>query len=141
VIIEDRIGKAVEAFTYGGSLEIDTNEERTLCTLVSPASILDLSAEDDSLTRLPVTHLLAQETEILLAERRAAWAHNPEQYDRRLAGSDPASLYAACLQAILEKYRRFPTAGDDLTRRFLQALKVENQIFDSSPAKRISDLL
>jgi hypothetical protein len=106
VIIEDRRGKAVEAFTYGGDLEINANDERTLCMLVSPAAILDLSA-DAGISRLPATglsagQLLAQETEILLAERRAAWARDPDQYETRLAGVDPAALYAACLSGSRE---------------------------------------
>jgi hypothetical protein len=96
VILWDRREKEVVAFTFGGDLSIEPGESHTTCTLTSPAPIILLTDE-------PTTpRLLAEEAEVLLARRRAAWEPNKKGYEQRLATADPPVLYAACLEALSE---------------------------------------
>jgi hypothetical protein len=124
VILQDRKGRQVTAFTFGGELRIESTEARTICRLLSPVSILDYSQPDS------MAHLLGEEVEILLAERRAAWLHNPAALDRRLAEADPHSLYLACIAALREKFARFPAHHSE---PFSQLVHFVNHQFDNTP--------
>ena len=124
VILQDRKGRQVTAFTFGGELRIESTEARTICRLLSPVSILDYSQPDS------MTHLLGEEVEILLAERRAAWLHNPAALDRRLAEADPRILYSACLAALRQKFARFPAHQSE---PFSQLVHFVNHRFDNPP--------
>jgi hypothetical protein len=96
VILQDRVGKRVEAFTFGGSVTIDSEPEYVVLRLESPAPILAL--------QFPASvsdHLVAA-IEGLLAQRRAAhdMAGEPHQLEARLAELAPAVLYQACLRSL-----------------------------------------
>ena len=67
VIISDRKGKKVEAFTFGGILHIYPNKTFTECCIESDAPILELIEYN------PIVMTLVEEVEIILAKRRAAW--------------------------------------------------------------------
>lgn len=98
IFITDRIGKKVEAFTFGGELQVFSEPQRTICALISPAPILDLCAAHN----LPMW--LTAEVEILLAEQKAQGAsHHDNEVDLHLASVDPLLLYASCLQALRDK--------------------------------------
>jgi len=116
VIMTDRTGKAVEAFTFGGDLQIVSEDEFTRCTLRSPAPILPCFSDS------PFNTLLVEEVETLLAERREAWEeeHPTTFFDERLAASDPFILYLACLKAIHNKYIQLPANYLDEFTHFLQ---------------------
>jgi len=98
IILYDRKGKQVEAFSFGGDLQILSDVNHTVCGLVSPAPIFALYTTHD----LPIW--ITCEVEILLAEQNAHWdpAH-PHAFEEHLAPLDPFILYASCLQALQEK--------------------------------------
>jgi hypothetical protein len=98
VTLDDRKGKQVVAFTFGGELRIDANPQRTICRLTSPVPILHHSPGES-----PLERRLSEEVEILLAERRAAYV-DEDRFERRLAAADPVQLYWACLAALCEKF-------------------------------------
>ncbi len=93
VILADRKGKVVEAFSFGGALRVEAVAEHVIARLESPAPILPL------LTPGSAAVLLANQVEILLAQRRAAWDSRgkPQLFEGRLAAADPHLLYVACL--------------------------------------------
>lgn len=126
VILRDRLNKVAEAFVFGGQVEINSDEEKTRLSLRSPAPILSLTIERS------VAVLLAEEVEILLAERRAAWAGNLHEYEHRLARTDPLSLYHACLNSLREKFRHFPPAEDGQNQRFYHFLVVESRVIQET---------
>ena len=121
VALEDRKNRFVEAFTYGDELHIGSDESRTTCALISPAPILAM------LPGRPLVTMLAVESEIVLAERRGAWAHAPLEFNARLARVDPVQLYVACLDALHEKFLNFPGVDDESISRFIQFLEIELQ--------------
>jgi hypothetical protein len=93
VILTDRKRKVVEAFTFGGALHVEAAAEQVVARLESPAPILPL------LTPASAAALLADQVEVLLALRRAAWDSRGQRgsFEERLAGADPHRLYSACL--------------------------------------------
>lgn len=98
VILSDRFGKTVEAFSFGGDLQIETMADRSICALVSTAPIFPLYSTMD----LPMC--LTAEVEILLACLKArANRDRPFAFEEHLAAADPFQLYTCCLQALLEK--------------------------------------
>ena len=94
--IQDRKGKVVFAFTFGGDLQIEMEEEEKICTLISTAPILQFNR--------PPTIQFIVEVEIFLAKRRAFWGSTPDEFEKRLASVEPHILYKACLEYILEKF-------------------------------------
>jgi hypothetical protein len=107
--LEDRKGKQVTAFTFGGELHIDSDAHHTLCRFISPAPILEHSREHNTLEVL-----LSEEVEVLFAERRAAARHNDDDFERRLAAADPLQLYWACLATLRDKIDRWPAWEEPL---------------------------
>ena len=79
IVLEDRKGKQVEAFTFGGNLQIRTQDEITICTFESEAPILEMGTDD------PIQELLIEEVDILLAERSAAALPDAFEFEQRLA--------------------------------------------------------
>jgi hypothetical protein len=98
IIIEDRYDKKVEAFTFGGSLNILNQERDTKCVMESPAPILELISTSSIAT------VLAEESEILLAERRAERLPDIEAYEQKLANVSPFDLYTTCLETLRKKH-------------------------------------
>jgi len=98
IIIEDRYDKKVEAFTFGGNLNILIRDVETTCVLESPAPILELISTSSIAT------VLTEETEILFAERRATWLPDIAAYEKRLANASPHDLYTACLETLMQKH-------------------------------------
>jgi hypothetical protein len=99
IYIDDRKHKRVEAFSFGGILEITTKQDLTICRLASPAPIFDLLDWDSLSTTI------ATEAVVLLAERRADWdPKHPHTFEQHLATADPLELYACCLVALHEKF-------------------------------------
>ncbi|MCB9423245.1 MAG: hypothetical protein H6667_25840 [Ardenticatenaceae bacterium] len=99
IYIDDRKHKRVEAFSFGGTLEITTKHDLTICRLSSTTPILDMM-ELDSLSTT-----IATEAEVLLAERRADWdPKHPHTFEQHLATAVPLELYACILAALHEKF-------------------------------------
>jgi hypothetical protein len=119
VILQDRKGKKVEAYTFGGDLCIEPEETLTACFLTSPAPILEING----ISSIPI--LLAEETEIIFAERRADWEPDHSTFKDRLTAADPFILYCVCLEALKEKFERYPSRGDEFIQRFVQIINNE----------------
>jgi hypothetical protein len=96
VILHDRVGKKVEAFTFGGEVQVEGGPERVVARLESPAPVLALITPDS------LANQLTAEVEVLLAQRRARWDQRgqPDELDTRLARVAPRELYRACLKAL-----------------------------------------
>lgn len=112
VTLSDRESEKVQAFSFGGSLRIQSQLANTTCSLESPAPILRVGRADYPIIRLGRAHdfetLLAVEVEVELAKRRAARLPDLDVYENRLAAADPLTLYAACLRTLREKFEHFP---------------------------------
>jgi len=119
VILQDRKGKKVEAFTFGGDLRIESEEMLTACFLTSPAPILERIGTSS------IPELLAEETEIIFAERRADWEPDQSTFKDRLTAADPFTLYCICLESLKEKFKRYPSRGDEFIRQFVHFLNTE----------------
>lgn len=114
IYIDDRKHKRVEAFSFGGELEITTKQDLTICHLRSTAPIFDM-VELDSLSTTIVT-----EAEVLLAERRADWdPQHPHTFEQHLATAVPLELYACCLTTLHEKFAAFREHHDHLYQQLL----------------------
>ena len=94
----DRIGKSVDAFSFGGNLSIHSEESLTTCLIESPAPILGVGNDSANPT------ILAEECEIILAQRRAAW-YSERNFNEHLATVDPLKLYVTCLNFLKKKYQ------------------------------------
>ena len=119
IILEDHKGKKEEAFTFGGQLSIETQDYQTVCSLVSPAPIMEVN------NAVPLHMLFIDEVEILLAKYRAHYAQQSD-FDTALCQADPRGLYLACLTEITRKFEAFPSkSSEDL--RFLNFLHAQQQ--------------
>ena len=92
--MEDRKGKKEEAFSFGGQLKIESQDLQTVCILVSPAPILEISGTS------PMNGLFIDELEILLAEHRAAYP-NYLEYETQLVKTNPYELYLSCSSEVI----------------------------------------
>lgn len=119
VILQDRKGKKVEAFTFGGDLRIESEETLTTCYLTSPAPILELMGTSS------IPELMAEEMEIVFAERRARWEPDHTKFYDRLAEVDPLTLYFAFLEALKGKFEPFTVLGDELVQQFAHFIQHE----------------
>ncbi len=102
VVLTDRRQKKVEFFTFGGRLIVDQQADYVECTLNSSAPIYLL---DD---RESAPALFAEDAEIMLAERRASYIPDEEEFDKRLAQTEPFDLFVAVLNAVAEKLEKLP---------------------------------
>jgi hypothetical protein len=126
--LTDRLGKQVYAFTFGGRVHIEESTGFTWVTLTSPAPILGMIHENSLST------ILARESELLLAERRAAWAEDRSAFDRRLITADPFTLYMTFLRALRRRFEHYPHQEDTLQRDFLHFLHTTSrQIYRTHP--------
>jgi hypothetical protein len=131
--VEDARHEHVKAFTFGGTLRLDSDARRTLCQLASPAPLLERAREISSLPEQ-----LIEEVQILFAERRAV--QDDDAFERRLAAADPLPLYRACLAALNEKFAHFP-AADGAQRRFKQYLHTAAQSLEEDIVPALAELL
>jgi hypothetical protein len=97
LIISDRKDKKVEAFTFGGTLQIDGAEKYTKCVIQSDAPIIEIDGTNTTVMTM------VEEIEIILAERRILWVQNEEEFEARLEEIPPSVLYAACLEELKTK--------------------------------------
>ena len=77
--------------------------QSTLCQIASRAPLIPLQL----LFRRSISMRLAEEVEVLMAHRRAAWACDPGAYEQRLARADPLSLYCTCLERLSIRLQHF----------------------------------
>jgi hypothetical protein len=121
LIISDRKGKKVEAFTFGGKLEIYIGDDNTKCVIESDAPIIEVGMRNVLIMKL------VEEAEILLAERRAVWAQDEIGFSKRLENIPPDVLYAAFLQEFLDGIDRLPSKDIQAIRDFRTFVVDEKQ--------------
>ncbi len=120
----DRKGHKRDIFIYGGRLTIESGDELTICTLESPAPILVEESMDT------VARLLAEETEIILAQRRSAWLPGLEDYEQRLIQVRPDLLYAVCMKTLRERFLDMRQNGEESVQDFCNFLRGEISALD-----------
>jgi len=98
LIISDRKDKKVEAFTFGGELKIDMDDESTKCIIESDAPIIEIDMIESTVMRL------VEEVEIILAKRRAIWGHDEGKFESRMAKIPPSQLYATCIEELMMQF-------------------------------------
>ncbi len=90
-------------FSWGGKLTIHNEEEFTHCVLTSSAPILNLEANPQT-----SGSMIANESEILLAERQAACGLGEFEFAERLAGIEPLTLFVSMLASINHQHKEIP---------------------------------
>jgi hypothetical protein len=98
-ILSDRSQECIEFYTFGGSLQWIRGPDEMVVLLRSPAPILELDPEEET-----IVDQLACETEALLSKAEVAWGQDERGFSQRLADMDPLSLYASALHSILYSY-------------------------------------
>lgn len=135
----DRFDKRVEVFTFGGELEIDGSEDYTSVIITSPAPILVFHTKESAAS------LLAEEAEILIAERVAEDETEPGRFDIRLVSVEPMSLYRSILSAIQARVLDLPRNTGEIWLHFYAILKEETRYLEESlpnvPNKRLDEIL
>lgn len=99
ILLTDRKKETVTFFSYGGKLNIDNSRDLTVCTIESPAPILR------PVRFTSIASLLADQTEILLAERRAKDLPDLVDYENYVAHATPAEIYLETLRLLDERMR------------------------------------
>ncbi len=126
VFLTDRKAKHVEAFSFGGDLQIMSETDQTVCALVSDAPIFPLFTTHD----LPMW--IVAEVEALLARQEAHWdPQHPHSFEMHLATVDPFLLYVACLQGLQDRVAHLPNGANELDH--------EGQHFVYAEIKRLQD--
>ena len=114
IILKDRIGAKVEAFTFGGELSIES-DGATICVFKSPAPLLPILEAETTLGAF------ASEVEVILAERRAHWEMQGtlDVLQQRLAETPPLELYLICLRSVEEHFKAMGQHLDESDRKVL----------------------
>lgn len=137
----DRYNKVEVAFTFGGTLIIRADDDKTSLTLISPVPILHVT----SACNPPAASLLAIEMQVLLARRRAAWLYkDPAEFERRLARAAPGELYRCCIEAIRGGFMTCPQSdgyGIVNFRHFLRSELAYLAAHQDSLPQSLADLL
>jgi hypothetical protein len=127
IILRDHNGQTIEAFVFGGKLQVSPNADRTLCTISSEAPILELVGEQS------ISAMLAVEVEELLAGERCPDERQLAEFEGKIAQADPLDLYAACLLALKMKLKRL-TVLDVTQVQLLRAVTAEMEALRQLPA-------
>jgi hypothetical protein len=123
VILRDRTDKRADFFVFGGSLEAVSVPGETVYSLRSPAPILQLTDDPES-----VPDQFASETEALIGELQVRWGSDEEGFALRLAQVDPFQFYLATLQSLIARYEREDHhALQDAFHEFYFALRNEKR--------------
>ncbi len=91
--------------------------------------------------------LFANEVEILIAQRRAAWdPEHPHRFEEHLAQVDPVDLYVACLQELKTKFTGNYPINDPVYHEFVHLLGQEIEAFKQNArwptlVPKLADLL
>ena len=99
--LTDRSQLRVDFFTSGGSLEPSSGPEETIYTLTSPAPILLLSEEKDT-----IADQIANEADALLAKIAAHWEPDEKGLSRRMASIDPLLYHSSMVCSVLAQYEQ-----------------------------------
>jgi hypothetical protein len=119
VMLRDRADKRANFFVFGGSLEAVSVPGETVYSLRSPAPMLQLTDDPET-----VPDQFTSETEALIGELQVGWGSDEEGFARRLAQVDPLQFYMATLNSILAHYERAHTLQEAF-HEFYLALRKE----------------
>ena len=122
VMLRDRTDKRVDFFIFGGSLEAVAVPGETVYSLRSPAPILRLTDDLES-----VPDQLASETQAFMGELEVRWGSDEEGFAHRLVRVDPLQFYLATLQSLLARYEQDQHILQDTFHEFYLALRNEKQ--------------
>ena len=105
IIIQDFVDKVVEAFSFGGDLQIEATESQTLCRLSSSAPIFDL--------RQPFSPeaTLVSEYEGEFARMHAQWQRDDFGFEERLVDLEPKLLFLAASASVEANLHRLPASS------------------------------
>jgi hypothetical protein len=101
VTLEDRSGKQVEFFTFGGTLETTSGSGEIVHSLRSPAPVLELTTPEET-----IPDQLAIETEELLGRIGVKWGEDEEGFNRRLAEVNALQFYVAAVASLLPHFEQ-----------------------------------
>ena len=140
VLLRDRKNKNVNSYAYGGDLRIEVNQDQTTCVLVSPAPIFRM----EGIISIPT--LVAQETEILLAQIAAESRSDYMVFEDKLSTIDPLLLYGASLMSMNSKYLDFEHKYFNHILNLIQFIRYEIKRLQGSgelpvPIPKLVDLL
>jgi len=107
IIMRDRKDKVVEAYSFGGELDLESTASSTICRLTSAAPIFELVGTHSFAT------ILVSEFESLLARQHASCGTDDREFSARLASIEPPLLFAAGLTAIEERLDCLPQDAQD----------------------------
>jgi hypothetical protein len=99
LLLSDWLGERIDFYTFGGSLEVIPGHEELILSVRSPAPILELIEQKET-----IADQLASGTEALVGQLRANWGRDDVGFSRRLAELHPFQFYLACLQSLLLSY-------------------------------------
>ncbi len=121
VTLTDRKGKKVEAYTFGGKLTIDSDENCTTCVIQSDAPIIEISYANPAIMKF------IEEVEIILAEQRANRAADLADFEARLEKVPVFKLYVACLMELVKKIKDAQGGGGSVDRKFSDLIEGEKR--------------
>jgi hypothetical protein len=101
ITLQDRSGKQVEFFAFGGSLEVTPGPGEMIYSLHSPAPVLELTIPEET-----VSDQLAAETEELLGRIEVKWGKDEKGFSQRLAEVDALQFYLSALASIINHYEQ-----------------------------------
>ena len=119
ITLSDRKDKTVKMFTFGGSVTIDSDENCTTCLIQSDAPIIEVPPAKQAVMRF------VEEVEIILAERRAAWAEDLTVFEARLEEVPVSLLYAVFLKELAEEFDEEQESGSMVGRDFIDIVEGE----------------
>jgi hypothetical protein len=102
--LENRKGEHLQAFSFGGSLQVALQGDDLLCNLTSTAPIFRLKSDPGSLGG----GLLADEILEMLAEIQVGLSRHEDELYARLAGFDPYQLFLSCLVTLQKRVDSIP---------------------------------
>jgi hypothetical protein len=117
--LSDRKDKTVKVYTFGGSMTIDSGESCTTCRIQSDAPIIEVTQARPAVLRF------VEEVEIILAERRVAWAEDITDFEVRLEKVSVSVLYAVILKKLREKFDVEQGGASMAGRDFVEVIEGE----------------
>jgi hypothetical protein len=118
--LRDRIGKEVDFYTFGGSLETAVRPGEMVVVVRSPAPILELTDKEET-----VQDELAAETGALLGRVEINWLEDEKGFSHRLASVDPLQLYVATVNSLLQQFEEDPTLAQGCEAPLYQVIQRE----------------
>lgn len=133
IILRDRIEKVVEAFSFGGTLEICPQDEYTCLYVQSSAPILAIPSSAPMFSTLNdrgSIEPLIKEFELILAIIRAELLGSELDFESRLAGIDAIDLFCASVVSIEDRLHEFqPPTRDDQYWRIINSIhRIKNEL-------------